>query len=220
MPRNYQVFNGLMEKLKSSGVARSDNFFVNISMNPYVHPLASIIPQEISNFGSPETLRSISFYCKNATIPSKEILTKNYRPRPGNTYTIGSYQVYGDTPEFSLKFYMGPYMEERKFFEQWMAMVIDPKTNTANYYDEYARGNSVTIYLLPKDLAGSVVNKQTIHEGQKLYYVEYRECYPKLISQNEISYGESNYLELDVKMSYRYYRTRFDEDTTSVDPEA
>lgn len=145
------LFEGFLNKIKRKGVARTNDFYVKMDINENI----AKIPFEVSEKFSPQEKREISFMCKSAALPKLTFETQDFTVKPGVTTKVAVKRA--ETGTFSLVFYCSPDLWEKKFFEKWMNFVIDPKTYTPNYYDEYAKYNDVTVFVLPKTFSGQIV---------------------------------------------------------------
>lgn len=224
-----ELYQGFISKLRKSGLSKTNNFYVKVDVFPPNIPyLQTNTNKEIpsdqgsiigTNF-SAERLRSISFMCTDVSLPKEEIATTNYTVKGGVNQKIASHQLYEQT--LPLSFYTTPDLSERRFFENWMNWVIDPTTKNPNYYDEYAKGNRITVFVLPQILSGSTVEKEEstkfvldnpprVEGGDPLYYVEFYECYPTSISSSSLSTDSGEVMKVEVEIAYKYYRTVADE---------
>lgn len=220
------IYEGLIGKLRRQGIARTNNFFVRIDTSISNLPFRRSEPNQSSltlraingifppsdegattrNMFTQRKLRSLSFMCKSASLPKREIKTIDYIAKPGYIDKIASYQVYENA--LPLSFYCSPDLNERRFFENWANLAIDPITKNPNYYDEYAKNNIVTVFVLPRNFSGTFVDENTVDDkGNPLYYVKFFECYPTVIEGTEVALGESQPMELKVNISYKYFRT-------------
>jgi len=164
-----ELYQGFISKLRKSGLSKTNNFYVKVDVSPpnipYVQTNANnqLPSDEGSRIGenfSAERLRSISFMCTDVSLPKEEIATTNYTVKGGVNQKIASHQLYEQT--LPLSFYTTPDLSERRFFENWMNWVIDPTTKNPNYYDEYAKGNMITVFVLPKTFSARMVQKTWI----------------------------------------------------------
>lgn len=207
-------YEDFVSHVKNNGLARTVNFYVEINLN-YGLTKDIKVPYK-SPYPSANTTRQMSLLCKEAILPKKLINVLDYSPRIGEIYKIANYESFEQV--LPLTFYCTSDMRERIFLERWMGMVVDPITRIPNYYDEYAKGNTIKVWVLPKTLAGIVPTGDVIanpssgtREPEKLfpiYYVEFNDCYPINIDQIDLSNESENLMEMDVEFSYK--------DTTSI----
>lgn len=210
-----EIFEGFLNRVRKNGLARTHNFFVRVDMGtarpPFVQNTGRFFPSDQgasqNNLFTTERLKSLSFMCNKTALPDREITTLDFTVKPGVTQKIASYQSFAQT--LPMTFYCSPDLSEKRFFENWMNIVIDPVSRNANYYDEYAKFNTITVFVLPRSFSGSFVDENTTDGiGNPLYYVKFYECYPTKMNSNELanSSGEE-LLELDIEITYKYFRT-------------
>lgn len=209
------IFQGFLDRVKRNGLARAHNFFVRIDMGiakpPFTPNTGRFFPSDQganqNNLFTIEKLKTMSYMCQQVVLPEREINTLDFTVKPGVTQKIASYQIFNQN--IPMKFYCSPDLSEKRFFENWMNMVINPISRNANYYDEYAKFNTVTVFVLPKQFTSTFVDENTVDgNGNPIYYIKFYECYPTKISSNEMSTSsEEDLLELEVEIAYKYYRT-------------
>lgn len=199
----YQHF---VQHIKENGLARTVNFYVEINLNK-----AWWRPPYKSPYPTADSTRQISLLCKDAVLPKKLISTIDYSPRIGEIYKIANFESFEQV--LPLTFYCSSDMREKIFFERWMGMVVDPITRIPNYYDEYAKGNTVKVWVLPKTLAGIMptgdvtanpnsVTREPLKQ-YPIYYVQFNDCYPVNIDQIDLSNESESLMEMDVELSYK-----------------
>jgi len=153
-PLPYQkgdLYEGFMNKLKKKGLARTNDFYVKIELNENIARL----PFENRQRFTSEDQREISFMCKSASLPKHSIKVEDFVEKPSVVTKIAHYRE--ESQVLPMTFYCGPDLWERKFFEKWMNYAIDPITYTPNYYNEYAKFNNITLFVLPKTFSGQMV---------------------------------------------------------------
>lgn len=138
-----------------------------------------------------EIERRLTFACFSAQIPGMTTLTtekdEGYR-------SIAYQKAYEDV---SLGFYVHGDMKEIKVFQNWMKLMIDPKTNHVGFYDDYKA--TVTIKNLNQE--------QDVALTTTLY-----DAYPKSLSPLGLDYGTNDdVMKIEVTFTYRYYTQTFGE---------
>jgi hypothetical protein len=134
---------------------------------------------------------SMCIYCQAVGMPGTQIATTElpvYGPPMKMPYGL----VYQD---LTLQFICTNNMAQRKVFEEWRRIVVDPTSNYVNYYDTYVG----EIWIWKLDQAGKFVHG---------VYVE--EVYPVAIMEQELSYQNNEWLRMTVQMSYRRWRGIYD----------
>ena len=123
------------------------------------------------------------------------------------------------TQSMGVMFYCSPDLNERRFVENWMNMALNPRNYTANYYDEYAKYNTITIFCLPRSFSGSVMTEEEAVkvENGPIFFVKLFECYPTKIEDVTMNYSDAEkIMELSVTISYKYFKTITDLNFPSV----
>lgn len=122
--------------------------------------------------------------CEATSLPGKSFATTPHtlmgssREKPYNT-------LY-ETQE--LTFICSEGMNEEKFFNAWMGLIIDPYSGYVGYHDEYV--TDLEIYQMGVD-------------GMASYGVIFHEIYPKTVSPISLGYADDNaYNKLTVSFSY------------------
>ena len=90
-----------------------------------------------------------------------------------------------------MTFRVGGDMFERQYFEEWMDIIVDHKSNRLNYYDNYVRD----IYLTQLNLKDEIVHQ-----------VKIKECYPKTLNPVERSQSTTDEtLKQSLSFAFREY---------------
>lgn len=131
---------------------------------------------------------TLSILCQSIGFPGRQIATAElpvYGPPVKMPYGL----VYQD---LNISFLCTNDMAQRKLFDEWQRIIVDPTTNYANYYDNYV--GSIVIYKLDqRDRVGHAV------------YVE--EAYPVAVFEQEMAAGANDWLRLTVQFAYRRWRS-------------
>lgn len=173
---NSADISGLIESIKSSGLAFSNRFEVTISPSPKLRGTDLSI------------LRSISMRCDSVTMPGRGFSTTPYRFY-GPARNMPYEPIYSG--ELTLSVILSADLRERNFFETWMQMVCDPNNYKFGYYDDYV-GN-LTINPLTRTDAIS-------------YQMNVEEVYPKSLGDLQVGYDRDNdYLKQEITLAFRKY---------------
>lgn len=221
------AFNKFVQRMKEKGIARNHYY---VKFDVYNEKFANRLVTDKrgtwypsdegakdNNIFSPERLRSMSVMCNSITLPGRELTTIDAVIKPGWQDRIVS-NLKAPEP-IEAKFYCSPDLNERRFIENWMNMALNPLNYTANYYDEYAKFNTVTIFCLPRRLAGSEMTEEIAlnPENGPVFFIKLFECYPTKINDTTLEFGNSENLhELAVTFSYKYFKTTTDINFPSV----
>ena len=165
-------------KSRMTSFARPNLFEVVIS-----NPRGKKVIEEIG--------RRLTFACFSAQIPGMTTLTtekdEGYR-------SIAYQKAYEDV---SLGFYVHGDMKEIKVFQNWMKLMIDPKTNHVGFYDDYI----ATVAIKNLNQEQDVALTTTLYDA-----------YPKSLSPLGLDYGTNDdIMKIDVTFTYRYYTQTFGE---------
>lgn len=131
----------------------------------------------------------LSLMCAEMNLPGRSLTTNEEMIGSGPQRKIPyDVQYSGET---SLKFYMAKDLWEKRIFEAWMDLVVDPKTGRHGYYKDYIC-----------DMFMIVLNEFDF----PLYRVRLEEVYPQSIADvaftNE---GGSEIASIDITFGYRRY---------------
>ena len=156
------------------GLARPNRFAVSISIPRY---------PGFSRFGQD----NVVILCDSASLPTSAITTQDDTMwGPGRKIPYN--KAYDD---LRLSFLCTTSMNERAFFDQWQALVINPSEFFVNYYDQYTADITVT----------------TLDEQDfPTYTIRCIEAYPLSVNAQELNSAETDtFLRLDVNFAYRYW---------------
>lgn len=211
-----EIFDSFVEKMKKLGAARKNNFYVRIDISSKLPPFLkdqrngtfyqSDYGATLQNIFPPERQKSISFMCNKASISAKETELDTQVYKPG--YQIKMSRGQKPFEDLELTFQLSTDLNEKRFFDTWFSMVVDPFSLEQNYYDEYAKGNYITVFALPRSFAGTIVDENTLtKDGFPIYWAKYYDCFPTKVGNLDYSWGEQEAAELTVSFSYKYMRT-------------
>lgn len=222
-----QAFDNFVQRMKQKGIARS-SYYVNFSIfdTKFTQKLTydkkgvwypSDEGASDKNLFTPQRSQSMGVMCNEVTLPGRELTTIDGIIKPGWQDRIVSNLK---APEaITMKFYCSPDLNERRFIENWMNMALNPRNYTANYYDEYAKYNTITIFCLPRSFSGSVMTEEEAVkvENGPIFFVKLFECYPTKIEDLTMNYSDAEkIMELSVSFSYKYSKTITDLNFPSV----
>ena len=133
---------------------------------------------------------SVSLYCEMASLPPVNISTKSFKIF-GPTYQRPFSAEYGGEG-ISLTFHVDRDMRVKKFFDEWTASVVDPKTGFVGFQEDYIS----TIKL-----------KQLNEQDEVTYELELEEAFPRSVNLLELNNSAQNQTHrLNVLFAYRYWR--------------
>lgn len=132
----------------------------------------------------------VSLYVEQASIPLLNIATKQFKIF-GPTYQRPVTSEYGGEG-ISLTFHVDSSMVVRKFFEDWMHVVVDPNTFEVNYQSEYTT---------------KILIRQLDEQDNITHEVELLEAFPRNMNLMELNNASTNQTHrLNILFAYRYWR--------------
>ena len=134
--------------------------------------------------------RAVSLYCEMASLPPVNISTKSFKIF-GPTYQRPFGAEYGGEG-ISLTFHVDRDMQVKKFFDEWTARVVDPKSGLVGYQEDYI--STLTL-------------KQLNEQDDVTYELELEEAFPRSVNLLELNNSAQNQTHrLNVLFAYRYWR--------------
>jgi len=139
--------------------------------------------------------RQVSILALNASLPGRVISTTPHR-----MYGTVREMPYGVLyAPMQITFLCTNSMLERTLFNIWQENIMNHKSYYMNYYNDYVGSIVIQKMSDSKDvgsLAGEVVSTYVLEEA-----------YPKIIAEQELSYGSKNeYMTLTVEFSYARWK--------------
>jgi hypothetical protein len=134
--------------------------------------------------------RAVSLYCEMASLPPVNISTKSFKIF-GPTYQRPYGAEYGGEG-ISLTFHVDRDMQVKKFFDEWTARVVDPKSGLVGFQEEYI----------------STINLRQLDEQENVTYeLQLEEAFPRSVNLLELNNSAQNQTHrLNVLFAYRYWR--------------
>jgi hypothetical protein len=164
----YTIDNFLSTLSKHKGPARAHSYLVHITSK---------------KIGS--RLTDICALCDTAELPGKSFDTSVYTMY-GPPRKMPYKEQFGD---LALSFICTNQMIEKRYFDFWQTLIVNPYTSNLGYYDEYV-GEVYVFTLSP--------------EHKLTYGVKFEEAYPLNVNPITLSYGDTNtYARLTVNFAYR-----------------
>lgn len=183
-------------------------------------------------------VKRLALTCTSTTFPGRRVGTQDF-----TVYNIPTKmpnrEIFGQ--EITLQFLCSTDMYEAMYFKYWQDQVMDPMTNSPNFYEKFAKPFNITIISIPNNitnydqLAGvfldnpesqsnrNYVPTASLRSGdvdQTVYFRKCLECYPIEVVANEMSSVPGNtVMNITVRMAYKkwvdpielYYRERYNE---------
>jgi len=132
--------------------------------------------------------KGVTMLCHTASILGKAINANTEIYGYGSEYNLPVNEGFEDLSlSFHTTYGTNKTLPERKYFDEWMNVVINPTTNQAGFKKEFAA--DIDVYLL---------NSQ----GKKCYHQRFLKAFPLTISNLELSGGATELLSFDVTFTY------------------
>ena len=137
---------------------------------------------------SPNVNSRLTYLCENLAIPTKSISGAD-KFIYGTNYQMPYRQTFAES---SMSFYCTSKMEEKKFFDEWQAKIIDPVTGDMKFHENYTC--TITIKQYKR-------NQETTTDG--VYHIELYKAWPSIVA--EIQYGHSQGNEIaKIPVTFQY----------------
>lgn len=173
---NWNLEKFRSEVLGGAGLARTNRFEVVIT------PPAKLAGKLDDSYLS-------SLYVEQASIPGINISTKSFKIF-GPSYQRPISSEYGGEG-LSITFHVDRDMKVRRFFEDWIHVIVDPDTFTVGYQADYI---------------SDVRIKQLNEQDNVTYDILLKEAFPRSINVMELSNSSDNQTHrLNVLFAYRYW---------------
>jgi len=167
-------------------------------------------------------VKRLALTCNATTFPGRRIGTQDF-----TVYNVPTRMPNREifSQELNLQFLCSTDMYEAMYFKYWQDQVMDPLTNSANFYNNYAKPFNVTIISIPNSindysqLAGIFLDNPEEHPNrsyvpasglrntdteQSIYYRKCLECYPVEIVANEMGSVPGNtVMTINVRMAFK-----------------
>lgn len=132
----------------------------------------------------------VSLYVEQASFPLLNIATKQFKIF-GPTYQRPITSEYGGEG-ISLTFHVDREMQVKKFFEDWMHIIIDPVTFEVNYQSEYTT---------------KILIRQLDEQENVTHEIELLEAFPRNMNLMELNNSSTNQTHrLNMLFAYRYWK--------------
>lgn len=173
---NFSLDKFRTEVLSGAGLARTNRFEVLITP-----------PRGLANARGSSEL--VSLYVEQASIPVLNIFSKSYKIF-GPSYQRPVTSEYGGEG-LAMTFHVDRNMMVRKFFEDWMHIIVNPDNFTVGYQEDYIT---------------DIIIRQLNEKDQVTYEVKLLEAFPRNINLMDLNNNSSNQNHrLNVLFAYRYW---------------
>ena len=173
---NYSLERFRSEVLDGAGLARNNRFEVIIAP-----------PKGLADRGPESALASL--YVEQASVPLLNIFAKPFKIF-GPTYQRPITSEYGGEG-MPITFHVDRDMRIRRFFEDWMHLIVDPVRFTVGYQEDYISD----IFIRQLDEQNNITNE-----------IKLIEAFPRNINLMDLNNNSSNQTHrLNVLFAYRYW---------------
>jgi hypothetical protein len=140
-------------------------------------------------------LKRVMMNCFSSVVPGRQLATKESDQGGVIQRQIPHSVIYSELP---LNFYVSDDLAEKRFFDAWHDLVIEPSWGNLSYYDDYV----VTSTLTKKSRSTKVST-----ERDNVMKYELLECYPKVVGDIQLTYeGRDQVCTMPVQMVYYMYK--------------
>ena len=130
----------------------------------------------------------ISMYVEQSSMPSLNIFTKSYKIF-GPSYQRPISSEYGGEG-ISFVFHVDRDMKVRKFFEDWMHLIVNPSTFTVGYQSSYT---------------AEVLIRQLDEQENITHEVRLIDAFPRNLNLMDLNNASSETHRLNILFAYRYW---------------
>ena len=185
---NYSLERFSAAVLSGSGLARTNRFEVNISVPSGLGAKGYVVGD------------LVNMYCEQTNFPILNINTKSFKIF-GPSYQRPISSEYGGEG-LSMTFHVDREMKIKRFFEDWMHLIINKNTFAVSYQEKY----TTTINIKQLDEMNNVT-----HE------VELLEAFPRNMNMMELNNSSSNQTHrLNMLFAYRFWQDPVSRQATAI----
>lgn len=178
---------------KNEGLSKSSHYDVDIVKPPKIFKDPGGNVKQIADPLDGKYM----MYCKATSLPGTNLLT-NEVATFGENREVPYQRAYDN---LTLTFMMDIDLKIKRFFENWLDGIINTKTRVQEYYDNYISTITITI----NDGASKSSMERLGRTTNERLKLTLHECYPKTLGEMTLSYDSSEFAELPVTMTYKYY---------------
>lgn len=183
--------NEFLAHLKTTGVAKTANFQLNLSSLPVGR---KGLPTRFAGYA-----KVLAFRCEATELPGRQLVTNDTKIY-GPTYKTPYQSLY---QEITLTFLETSVFFIRDFFEAWMDGIYDSATNQLNYPDNYQIPVSLTQY--DQVAPGGAQPAQPTPDLTKIATWHLYHAFPTAVNQMPLAWSEDGLHRVSVTLAYQYY---------------
>jgi len=156
-----------------------------------------IIPRDPSTLTGVITsmLQDLRFLCESTSLPVRSLATVDSQIH-GPPTKMPYQSTY---TEAAFSFYLTEFMAQKKLFDAWLDMIINPRTGNVSFFDQY----SCTIEIRKFSRRAESPNTDSPDYSVKLI-----DAFPSIVGEVQLSHSAGNeILKLPVTFMYRRWET-------------
>lgn len=192
---NIKMDNFLTISQQNYGLAKSCRF------------AARIIPMGRFLSDYRDILSDLTYLCEATEFPGRGLQTVDVRYY-GPTFKMPYLTAYED---ITMTFLCRTESLEREFFDTWMTIINPMDTYDFNYKSDYCARIELFQYSDLPDDSGTSDNPSTNPSAK--YHFSIEEAYPVLVSPQQVTWADDQFLRLSVTFTYRKWKR------PGIDPE-
>ena len=137
---------------------------------------------------------SFQYLCENVAIPTKSISGSD-KFIYGTNYQMPYRQTFAES---SMSFYCTRDMAEKKFFDNWQNLIIDPVTGDLKFHDNYTCTVTITQF-----------NKQQDMTTDGIYQIQLHNAWPSIVAEIQYGHSQGNEIaKLPVTFQYEKWESK------------
>lgn len=175
---NYSL-NNFLSLIKNESLADSNQYSAVFFLPPALRDIHTEITDK-------KNLMRMSLLCDSVSIPGLSLITNDVAVY-GEARQMPTQRLFSD---MTMSFYIDHGMNVKRILDSWMDIIINPRTRSAYYYDEYIA--SIELYVHDRNF-------------NVTYKVALFECYPKAIQPIDLSYASKDVMKMQVTFQYKRY---------------
>ena len=141
----------------------------------------------------PVTLTDLTYLCENVALPTKSISGVD-KLIYGVNYQMPYRQAF---PEIAMTFYCTKDMIEKKTFDLWQELIVNPTTGDLKFYEDYVC--DITISKFAKDAID--------FNATPVYKIILEKAWPSIVAEVQLTHSAGNEItRLPVTFQYKKWR--------------
>tara|TARA_R100000458_G_C8247785_1_gene225301 strand:- start:698 stop:1261 length:564 start_codon:yes stop_codon:yes gene_type:complete len=174
--------NQFISRIKDQGIIKPNKYQVLFAGHGFDDAC------EAAGFSPADANRLISDSCEEIAFPGSQIASKEFRVY-GPPREMPYERLFAGDIDLTLR--LDENMRLKSLFEEWMNVIVDPRTNNVTYYDDYICDMKIQIF---SDLSDTA----PVYEGTII------EVFPKQIDAIQLGFDQRDtYMKQKVGFSFR-----------------